>query len=65
MLRLPATRSDEEDALALLDAHDVLVQPGYFFDFGPGTWLVLSLLPEPAVFDAALARWPDFLAGRP
>ena len=65
VLRLPATRSDEQDALALLDEHGVLVQPGYFFDFGSGTWLVLSLLPEPAVFDAALARWPAFLARRP
>ncbi len=32
-----------------------LVHPGHFFDFPSGQHLVLSLLPEPAVFDAGLA----------
>ncbi|MBW2460742.1 MAG: pyridoxal phosphate-dependent aminotransferase [Deltaproteobacteria bacterium] len=42
-LRVPRTRSDESWALRLLEADDVLVQPGYFYDFEDG-WLVVSLL---------------------
>lgn len=50
-LRLPATRSDEELALELLDQEDTLVHPGYFFDFPPDqTYLVVSLLCETASF---------------
>jgi hypothetical protein len=48
MLRLPATHSSEEWALALLEQQGVLVQPSYFYDFGaslsPDASLVLSLL---------------------
>ena len=32
-LQVPRTRSEEEWALTLLDRHDVLVQPGFYFDF--------------------------------
>jgi alanine-synthesizing transaminase len=49
VLRLPATRTDEEWALALVE-HGVLVQPGYFFDFDEGPYVVVSLLtPEDAL----------------
>ena len=34
----------------------MLVQPGYFFDLRGGTFLVLSLLPPPDLFAAAIAR---------
>jgi aspartate/methionine/tyrosine aminotransferase len=54
VVALPPVRSDEEWALALLE-HDVVVHPGYFYDFSEPGRLVLSLLPEPAVFDRALA----------
>jgi hypothetical protein len=55
VLELPAVRSDEEWALALLE-HDVVVHPGYFYEFaGPGC-VVLSLLPPPDRFAEALAR---------
>ncbi len=48
VLRVPAVMSDEEWALALL-TRGVLVQPGYFFDFTSGTYVVVSLLtPEPS-----------------
>jgi hypothetical protein len=30
------------------------VQPGYFYDFTGGAFLVLSLLPAPEVFSAAM-----------
>ncbi len=55
VLRLPAVRSDEEWALALLE-RDVVVHPGHFYDFAASDRLVLSLIPEPAVFGEALAR---------
>lgn len=57
VLSIPRTRTEEEWALLLLEA-GVLVHPGYFFDFPAGAHLVLSLLPEPAVF----ARGVDVLA---
>jgi aspartate/methionine/tyrosine aminotransferase len=54
VLRFPATRSDEELALELLRDHGVLVQPGYFFDFPRGTYIVVSLLVPPACLDAGI-----------
>jgi alanine-synthesizing transaminase len=49
VLRLPATRSDDEWALHLLERRGVLVQPGWLYDFEGGPFAVLSLLvPEPA-----------------
>jgi aspartate/methionine/tyrosine aminotransferase len=56
VLRIPATESEEERVLALLDAHDVLVHPGYFFDFPREAYLVVSLLPRPADFAEAVSR---------
>jgi len=49
VLSVPRTRTEEEWALALLEA-GALVHPGYFFDFPSGSHLVLSLLQEPAAF---------------
>ena len=56
ILRMPATRSDEEWALHLLEHHRVLVQPGYFFDLEGGPYLVVSLLTEPGTFAEGLRR---------
>jgi alanine-synthesizing transaminase len=56
ILRLPASRSDEAWAAGLATEAGVLVQPGYFFDLRGGTFLVLSLLPAPELFAAAIAR---------
>lgn len=53
LLQCPATRTDEERALHALDA-GVLVHPGHFFDFESGCYLVVSLLCEPEILDAAL-----------
>jgi alanine-synthesizing transaminase len=55
VLRVGDPRSDEEIALAVLDA-GVLVHPGYFFDFATDDFLVLSLLPEPARFAEGARR---------
>jgi aspartate/methionine/tyrosine aminotransferase len=50
VLRVPATQAEEELVLELLESDGVLVHPGFFFDFDREAFLVLSLLPEPAVF---------------
>ncbi|HXK11363.1 MAG TPA: pyridoxal phosphate-dependent aminotransferase [Vicinamibacteria bacterium] len=56
VLRVPATRSEEERVTRLLDERDVLVHPGYFFDFPGEAYLVLSLLPPVADFAEGAAR---------
>ncbi|HEY3496815.1 MAG TPA: pyridoxal phosphate-dependent aminotransferase [Polyangiaceae bacterium] len=55
VLRLPATHTDEDYALSFLE-RGVLVQPGYFFEFGDDPHVVVSLLtPEPTL-RAGIAR---------
>jgi aspartate/methionine/tyrosine aminotransferase len=44
VLRVPATRSDEDLAVELLTTHGVYVHPGHFFDFPADGYLVVSLL---------------------
>ena len=44
ILRVPATRSDEDLAVEILEKQSVLVHPGHFFDFPPDGYLVLSML---------------------
>lgn len=61
ILRVPAIRSDEAWAAALVSETGVLVHPGYFFDLRGGTFLVVSLLPEPTVFAEAVRRLTAFL----
>ena len=55
-LRVPAVESEEALVLRLLRDHNVLVHPGFFFDFASEAYIVVSLLPEPSVFDAAMGR---------
>jgi len=50
VIRVPATRTEEALVLDLLEQDSVVVHPGYFFDFPHEAFLVVSLLPEPAVF---------------
>ena len=48
VLRVPATRSDEELAIELLATRDVYVHPGHFYDFPSHGYLIVSLItPEP------------------
>lgn len=56
VLRIPRLAPDEERVLGLLRDTGVLVHPGYFFDFAKEGYLVLSLLPEPAVFAEGVRR---------
>jgi aspartate/methionine/tyrosine aminotransferase len=63
-LQVPRTRTEEEWALALLRGANVLVQPGYFYDFETEAFLVLSLLTETWIFAEGLARMLDVLRHR-
>jgi aspartate/methionine/tyrosine aminotransferase len=56
VLRVPAVQTDEEMATALLDAKDVYVHPGHFFDFGGDGFLVLSLITREAEFAEGMKR---------
>lgn len=56
VLRVPATRSEEELVLDLLERDRVLIMPGYFYDFPREAYLIVSLLPDPPVFGEAIAR---------
>jgi aspartate/methionine/tyrosine aminotransferase len=55
VVRLPHTADETDVCLALLEA-GVQVQPGHFYDFPRGRWLVLSLLPAPARFADGVSR---------
>jgi alanine-synthesizing transaminase len=56
VLQVPRTRTEEEWTLKLLGELNVLLQPGFFFDFDSEAFLVLSLLPEPATFAEGVKR---------
>jgi aspartate/methionine/tyrosine aminotransferase len=64
-LRVPAVEPEEALVLRLLHDHHVLVHPGFFFDFASEAYIVVSLLPEPAVFDTAMGRVITALAEGP
>jgi aspartate/methionine/tyrosine aminotransferase len=44
VVRVPDTGDEEGFIATLLERHGVFVQPGYFYDFPHGAWVVLSLL---------------------
>jgi aspartate/methionine/tyrosine aminotransferase len=56
VLRVPATRPEEEIVLDLLERDSLVVHPGYFFDFTHEAFLVVSLLTTPDVFATGVAR---------
>jgi aspartate/methionine/tyrosine aminotransferase len=55
-LQVPRVRSEEEWSLELLAREDVLVQPGFFYDFESEAYLVVSLLTAPEVFREGMRR---------
>ena len=55
-LRMPRIRREEEWVLELLEKDDLLVQPGFFYDFETEAFLVLSLLTEPFRFQEGVRR---------
>jgi alanine-synthesizing transaminase len=56
-VQVPRVRTEEEWALELLQHCDVLVQPGYFYDFDQDGLLVFSLLAAPDIFAEGLRRF--------
>jgi aspartate/methionine/tyrosine aminotransferase len=49
-------RLEEGAELSLLEEHNVLVQPGYFYDFENPSYAVISLLTESSVFQEGVTR---------
>jgi alanine-synthesizing transaminase len=62
VLRLPALMDDEAWALYLLRDSHVLVQPGYFYDFEGGPYLVLSLITPEAELVQGVSRLLETVA---
>jgi alanine-synthesizing transaminase len=61
VLRVPATRSDEELAIELLQQCSVLVHPGHFYDFPRDGYLVLSLIAQEEEFRRGISLLLKFL----
>ncbi len=61
VVKVPRVRSEEEWVLELLGKEDVLVQPGYFYDFESEAYLILSLLTPPPVFREGAGRLKGLL----
>jgi alanine-synthesizing transaminase len=61
ILRVPATRADEQLAVALLEERSVIVHPGLFFDFHSDGYLVLSLITPEATFAEGVRRALEFI----
>ena len=64
VLRVPATGSDEDLVIKLLEGCDVLVHPGHFFDFPRDGFLVVSLIVREPEFQEGARRLHDFLRRR-
>jgi aspartate/methionine/tyrosine aminotransferase len=56
VLRLPELLGEEQWVTTLLTEDGVVVQPGWFYDFGGGAHIVVSLLPAPGVMAEAVPR---------
>lgn len=56
VLRVPARAGEEALVIELIEREGVIAHPGFFFDFAHEAFLVVSLLPHPAVFDEGISR---------
>ncbi len=65
ILRAPATRADEDLAVAVLEQCSVLVYPGQFFDFPTDGYLVISLIAKEREFEEGVRRLLAFLNTHP
>ncbi|MSR77267.1 MAG: pyridoxal phosphate-dependent aminotransferase [Candidatus Omnitrophica bacterium] len=55
-IKLPSTLSDEAWALHFLEESHAIVHPGYLYDFSEGSWIVVSLLVPPRIFQEGIGR---------
>jgi alanine-synthesizing transaminase len=58
---LEKTVVEEEMVISLIEKHRVIVQPGGFYDFPRGCFMILSLLPTGPIFLEGLLRIQRFL----
>jgi alanine-synthesizing transaminase len=63
VLRVPATRSDEDLAIEILRQASVLVHPGHFYDFSRDGYLVVSLITPVDVFREGMGRVVELFNG--
>jgi alanine-synthesizing transaminase len=56
VIRVPATRSDEDVAIELLNAQGVYVHPGHFYDFPTDGYLIVSLIALESDFNEGIKR---------
>jgi aspartate/methionine/tyrosine aminotransferase len=56
VLRVPATRTDEEVALDLIEKRGVYVHPGHFYDFPTDGYLIVSLIAPKQEFAEGIKR---------
>jgi alanine-synthesizing transaminase len=56
LVSLPRIQSEENWLFALLRDHQVIAQPGYFFDMPSEAYLVLSLITPPEIFGEGVQR---------
>ena len=56
VVRVPATRSDEDLAVELLETKGVYVHPGHFYDFPGDGYLIVSLIVSEAEFAEGARR---------
>jgi alanine-synthesizing transaminase len=61
VLRVPATQSDEDLAIEILNKTSVLVHPGHFYDFPSDGYLVISLITPPLDFREGSRRLLELL----
>jgi aspartate/methionine/tyrosine aminotransferase len=61
-IKMPRIRTEEEWTLELLSGKDVLLQPGFFYDFESEAFLVASLLTPPPVFSEGVVRLKELIA---
>ena len=64
VVQVPSFESEDDLVVDLLESDGVLVHPGYFFDFPRESYLVMSLLPQEAVFADGVERILRRFAGR-
>ncbi|MBZ5725859.1 MAG: pyridoxal phosphate-dependent aminotransferase [Acidobacteriia bacterium] len=60
-VQVPRIRSEEDWVLDLLARENVLVQPGFFYDFDCEAFLIVSLLTAPEMFREGMARLRRFV----
>jgi alanine-synthesizing transaminase len=56
VIQAPRIHTEEDWVLTLLDQDNVLVQPGFFYDFAKEAFLVLSLLTPSEIFGEGVQR---------